>query len=429
MMVFIYIVLAILILMFMITVHELGHYLAAKILKIRVTEFSIGFGKALFKRTSKKTGEVFAIRMIPLGGYCAFEDEDAAGSGLSNKEGHGDGAVGDRNRFNEDGQELSLKPSDGKMSYTEAHPWRRLIVLFSGALFNFLCAVIFSVILLMVVGYNHGIRIDRFSPESPNFAQRTLLHTEGDYIGQPVLDSNNDPIMVAGTGNLLEGDVILAVRSYNSTNSRDFTLLRSSGEVLGQFGAGTVVRLDIRRVVNGERIYFRGEDAIEATIVNIGGRTGLGIDRVIRVDIPLGFGRALGQAWLFAFELAWFILTFLWQLVTGGIGLSSIGGPMTTVTVMAESVGASLLNILILIPLISVNLAVFNLLPFPALDGMRMVFTGIEWIRGKPINPELEGKIHIIGFIILLGFVLLADINFLFNGGRGMLEMFGRWNL
>ena len=68
--------LAILILLVMITIHEFGHYLAGKILKFKIDEFSIGFGPALFKHRSKKTGELFAFRLIPLGGYCAFAGED-----------------------------------------------------------------------------------------------------------------------------------------------------------------------------------------------------------------------------------------------------------------------------------------------------------------------------------------------------------------
>ena len=68
--------LAILILLVMITVHEFGHYIAGKIFKFKIDEFSIGFGPALFKRKSKKTGQVFALRLIPLGGYCAFAGED-----------------------------------------------------------------------------------------------------------------------------------------------------------------------------------------------------------------------------------------------------------------------------------------------------------------------------------------------------------------
>ena len=114
-----YIALAILVLLLMITIHEFGHYTAGKILKFKINEFSIGFGKALFTKT-KKNGEVFSIRHVPLGGYCAFDGED------TNNE------------------------ADG--SFNSQKPWKRLIVLFCGAFFNFLSAIIFSVVLLAVIG-------------------------------------------------------------------------------------------------------------------------------------------------------------------------------------------------------------------------------------------------------------------------------------
>ena len=75
------VVLAIFILLVMITVHEFGHYLAGKILRFKIDEFSIGFGPALFKHKSKKSGEVFALRLIPLGGFCAFAGEDGLDEG------------------------------------------------------------------------------------------------------------------------------------------------------------------------------------------------------------------------------------------------------------------------------------------------------------------------------------------------------------
>ena len=73
---FLYVLLAIVVLLFMVMVHELGHYIAGKILKFKITEFSIGFGKAIFSHTSKKTGEKFSLRIFPLGGYCSFYGED-----------------------------------------------------------------------------------------------------------------------------------------------------------------------------------------------------------------------------------------------------------------------------------------------------------------------------------------------------------------
>ena len=99
----------------MVLIHELGHYVAGKILKFKINEFSIGFGKAIFSKT-KKSGEKFSLRIFPLGGYCAFEGE------------------------NEDG-------TDNPQAFNNQKPWKRLIVLFMGAFFNFLSAIIFSFIL------------------------------------------------------------------------------------------------------------------------------------------------------------------------------------------------------------------------------------------------------------------------------------------
>ena len=116
-----YIALAICVLLFMITVHEFGHYTAGKLLKFKINEFSIGFGKALISKT-KKNGEKFSIRIFPLGGYCAFEGED------------------EDNKENPD-------------AFNNQKAWKRLIVLFMGAFFNFLSAIIFAVIFLMAFGY------------------------------------------------------------------------------------------------------------------------------------------------------------------------------------------------------------------------------------------------------------------------------------
>ena len=98
-----YLGLALLILLLMVTIHEFGHYCAGKLLGFKINEFSIGFGKALFSK-KRKSGEIFSIRLVPLGGYCAFEGEE----------------------------EDSYNPQ----AFMKQKPWKRLIVLFSGAFFT-----------------------------------------------------------------------------------------------------------------------------------------------------------------------------------------------------------------------------------------------------------------------------------------------------
>ena len=100
----------------------------------------------------------------------------------------------------------------------------------------------------------------------------------------------------------------------------------------------------------------------------------------------------------------------LWDLLTFNANISDIGGPITTISMIASSTKTNGLNLLILIPAISANLAIFNLLPIPALDGAHVLFTLIEWIRKKPIKREVENMIHTIGLIILFGGVILIDI-------------------
>ena len=112
--------------------------------------------------------------------------------------------------------------------------------------------------------------------------------------------------------------------------------------------------------------------------------------------------------------MAWECLKILGQLVTGQIGLESVGGPITTVQTIATATQTNFKNLILLFPLLAVNLAVFNLLPIPALDGARMVFVLIEWIFRKPVPRELEAKIHSVGLMVLFGLVIVIDILQLF---------------
>ena len=108
--------------------------------------------------------------------------------------------------------------------------------------------------------------------------------------------------------------------------------------------------------------------------------------------------------------MAWTILGSLFDLITGKIAITSVTGPIGTVSTMASVSAANWRNIFILLPLIAANLGIFNLLPIPALDGSKVVFTVIEWIRGKPINRKVEAYIHSVGLLLLFAFVIIVDI-------------------
>lgn len=334
------IAMALAVLMLMVTIHEFGHYSFGKLLGFKINEFAIGFGKAIYSKT-KQNGEKFSVRLLPLGGYCAFEGED--------------------------------KQSDNKDAFNNKEPWKRIIVLFGGVLFNFLSAILFSVVLLAVMG---------------NGSQQQIVYTEG-----------------ANANILQTNDIIREV------NGEELSYLNGSfAGLTSEIGLDEDVTLVLER--NGETITVVVQkyevsqiDAVTGEVVVVQ-QFGVGLSA-----IPLSIGQSLLQAVPFTANFAWESLQLLVNLFTGQLSLSAVGGPITTVSVVANAATQSWYNMLLILPLVAISLAVFNILPIPALDGARIVFVIIEWIRGKPINRNIEANIHAIGLMLLLAFIVIVDIN------------------
>lgn len=358
-----YILLAIVALLFMVTVHELGHYIAGRILKFKITEFSIGFGAPLFQIKNKR-GEIISLRLFPLGGYCAFDGE------------------GDDD----------MAPKEG--SFNSQKPWKRIIVFLAGVTMNFLTAIVFSCVLLCSIGYD-TMQVDKLDMQF------------------------SDGYSVSTQSSLKEDDVILAVNGVKidfafSSTYQDLiqkeldtaTDKLEKGEIsfLEEYKVNFTVKRD-GEVMEVDDVYFIAhtyeEGGKEVT------RYSLGVSLNTYV---YSFWEALARCVPFAFGLAWIVLKSLWQLLTFQVAINQIGGTVTTVALMASYTQANPLTLLLLIPLVSANLAVFNLLPFPALDGSHVLFTTIEAIRKKPINRKVENMIHTIGLIILFAFVVIVDI-------------------
>ena len=122
------------------------------------------------------------------------------------------------------------------------------------------------------------------------------------------------------------------------------------------------------------------------------------------------FGESITQAIPFTCKWAYKVLVIFGDLITGQLDITTLGGPVTTINMIASNTQQSWTYLLILLPLIAVNLAVFNLLPIPALDGCQMIFVIIEWIRRKPINRKVINIINNVGLLVLLGFVVVVDV-------------------
>jgi regulator of sigma E protease len=120
--------------------------------------------------------------------------------------------------------------------------------------------------------------------------------------------------------------------------------------------------------------------------------------------------RSVPRAFEYSVKVGGVILRTLGELLTGKLGLESMGGPVTTIKVASEEASGGLFRFLNIAAFIGVNLAVFNLLPIPALDGCKVIFCLIEWIRKKPVNRKVETIIHFVGIIALFAFAILVDI-------------------
>ncbi|MBQ7880805.1 MAG: site-2 protease family protein [Clostridia bacterium] len=355
-----YILIAIFALLLMVMIHEFGHYLAGKMLGFKINEFSVGFGPKIFQK-KKKNGELFSLRTIPLGGYCAFDGED--------------------------------ENSNSPTAFNNQKPWKRLIVLFAGAFFNFLSAIIFSYILLVGFGYED---VQVKSMANTSFQYQVENHLEvGDRIygiNGTEFDFVDDEYFNGLLGNYVRNNLDFEEDMWTS-NGVEYSTIPLNIERNGK--KMVVEGVLQKQVVDGEEVWsFVSSDTKDFQF------------KTYRHN----WVEAIGESFTFTCRWAQKIFIILGDLFTGQLSIKSLGGPVTTIKVMAETTQQSFSYLFVLLPVIAVNLAVFNLLPIPSLDGARMVFVFIEWIRRKPINRDVEAYIHGFGLLILLGFVVIVDI-------------------
>lgn len=340
------IVLAVLVFSLIVFVHELGHFLLAKMNKIRVDEFSIGMGPRLL--TTVKGETRYSIKLFPIGGSCMMGEDD----------------VDDM--------------SEG--SFNSKSVWARIAVVAAGAIFNFLLAFVFAVIIVGCAGYDEPI----ISGVVPGFS----AEAEG----------------------MQEGDRIVRMNGKKINLWREVTYYN-------MFHAGETVEL----------VFERDGKKHEVTIVPKQDENG---SYLMGVTSPAEYKKAnVFTAMQYGvYEVKFWIATTLESLkmlVTGGVGVDQLSGPVGIVNVVDDTYQQSkdygvivvLMQMLNIGILLSANLGVMNLLPLPALDGGRLVFLVIEAIRGKRVAPDKEGMVHFVGMMLLFAlmiFVLFNDIKRIF---------------
>ena len=356
------VIFAILLFSVLIFVHELGHFTAAKLSGVQVNEFSMFMGPAIWK---KQVGEtLYAIRCIPIGGYCAMEGEDGG--------------------------------SDNPRSFDKAAWWKRLIILAAGAAMNFLIGVVLMVIVVLMVS----------------------VCLPGKQTAVPVIASFEDYATVNGENGLQAGDRIVEVDGEKLYSYSDFSMILS-------LNPGDVHDITVRR--NGEKVVLKDFllEKHEVTLEN--GSTGLRYGMNFTLSTP-NFWEKLGMAWNQSLDTVRMVRLSLQMLLGGKVGIKDMSGPVGIVSEMSKVAAASdskvtaLLNMLYFGGFIAINLAVMNLLPIPALDGGRIVCllitVVVEAVTKKKINPKYEGYLHGAGMILLLALmaiIMFKDVIFLFK--------------
>ncbi|MBR2385453.1 MAG: RIP metalloprotease RseP [Clostridia bacterium] len=447
---------ALLILMIMITVHEFGHYVVGKLFKFKINEFAIGMGPAIFKK-KMKSGEDFSIRALPIGGFCAFEGEDDDGD--------------DPNCFNnkKPWQRILVLVAGATMNYLLA----LLIIIISMSCYGQTVMGGGKFIEdSAYVGYTLQDDDLIVSIKEENGKHKTNIFIATDLVASLNHKKQGDIVLVDIIRDGKQIDNV-PVKLRCDVECKNVTMVSDCYKALGigstmmlkvteskWFKEGDYIKKLVDRGIDASETYhdfeeflYTYEDFISVledkkagdVVTFWVGRTGYEASVPVMVELDenwesvdkssqsevlayfginsfeygyyttakyqkLGFFQTIGHAFGYSIRVGGMILKTLGQLLTGALGINAVGGTVTTIVTTTKIISYGFVYALEIAAMIGVNLAVFNLLPIPALDGSRIVFCLIEWVRGKPISRKIEGIIHGVGLIFILGFAILVDV-------------------
>ena len=324
------IIYAIIIFCILIFVHELGHFVSAKACGVKVNEFSLGMGPAVFKKQKGET--LYSLRIFPIGGFCAMEGED---------------------EDSEDERAFNRKPA-----------WQRAVILAAGAFMNLLTAVVLMIVISLWSGQATTV-IDTVIDDSP-------AYQAGIKAGDEITGINGDRVD--------EWNDLLTLIGESDEESVTVSLIRDGSEM----NLTAAVEYD--------------EES---------GRNKIGVTPVMKHSIASSISsgvRNTGSMTVMMYDI-------LKKLFTGEVSAKELSGPVGIVYAVSDSAKAGVIYVIYLTALLSLNLAIMNMLPFPALDGGRLLFLLIRKITGRRVTDEMEGKIHFIGIMLLMVLMVYVTWN------------------
>ena len=355
-----------------IAIHEFGHFIVAKLCGVQVNEFSIGMGPVLLKKMHK--GTQYSLRALPVGGFVALEGEESPESQQAQAD-REEPESGDAAPETEQ-PDLPGVPSDAEekpvgIPLNEAPVWQRLLVMVAGAAMNFVLG--FVVMVILIAAQNEPI------------TSKVIYKIEdGALCGQTGLQAGDKVLAVNGRRCFVANDML-----YELTRTEDyaasFTVLRDGEKV-----ELPRVQFDTWQDDNGE------------THMSLG-FTVYGIRKT-----PLNVLREAGNSVLYYGRI---IFTSLADLLRGRESINDLSGPVGIVTAIGQAASYGWQDLLELLVLITVNLGIFNLLPFPALDGGKVVFLLIEGVTGHAVPEKIQSGLTLAAFALLFGLMIFATYN------------------
>ena len=382
-----------------IAIHEFGHFMVAKLCGVQVNEFSIGMGPVLCKRVRK--GTQYSIRALPVGGFVALEGEESPESKqaeenlsvVSDDSSPSRGAKADAgepaapNRgAKADAGKPDLPPlsgevveptgSDGEVSpsgipLNEAPVWQRALIMLAGAGMNFVLGFVVMAILI--------------TAQSEPITSKVLYQVEENALcGQTGLQAGDKILAVNGRRCFVANDILYELMRTEDYTA-DFTVLRDGKKV-----ELPGVQFDTWQDDKGE------------THMSLG-FTVYGIKKT-----PLNVLKEAGNSVLYYGRI---IFASLSDLLRGRESINDLSGPVGIVTAIGQAASYGWQDLLEMLVLITVNVGIFNLLPFPALDGGKVVFLLIEGVTGHAVPEKIQSGLTVAAFALLFGLMIFATYN------------------
>ncbi|MFO7569645.1 MAG: RIP metalloprotease RseP [Smithellaceae bacterium] len=334
----------------LIFIHELGHFLAARIGGVGVLKFSLGFGPKIF---GKKIGETeYVLSWIPLGGFVKLLGES-------------------------EGEELP--PEDEERSFFKQPTWKRMLIVLAGPVFNFLLAVVIFSIVYMYGVPNLTPVIGDFSEDSPAIEAGML---------------SGDKILMIGGKNISYWNDIRPIVS--ESKGRDLNVVVERGATQKEFTIKPKLSLTKNIFGEDENTYLIGISASG--------------DEVIQRRNPFS---AIMTSFAKTFEISKLTVISIWKMIEGAISPRTLGGPIFIAQIAGDQVKEGIIPFILFMAVLSINLGVINLLPVPVLDGGHIFFYLIEIITRRQIPLKIKEISTQIGFVVLLMlmlFVIMIDI-------------------